>query len=457
MRELRTKQLPLINQAPEHHIAQELNAIAHLIDNQSDEIYERIAADASRSLKSPESNRGAKGMSAEQILRCLIVKIWFGYSYDSLAFHILDSITLQNFCMIGIYGKFFGKSAINRNIKALSPETLAYINERIVLLAKELGIEKGNKSRSDATPVGTNIHHPTDSSLLWDAVRVLIRMLYEVRDILGLPGLSFQDHTRSAKKRSVEIFYAKTEEVKKASYVALLDITRRCASYGRNAVELISRLPEPDLNLFAMRDDLLEKLELVDKIVDQAERRVLRSEKVPSQDKLVSLFEPHTDIIVKDNRGVHFGHKVYLTTGASNLVIDVHVAKGNPADSDLACAIVQRQIELYGRPPIKTTFDGGFASKKNLAAIKELGVKDVCFAKKRGLQESDMSRSHYVYQKLRRFRAGIEAGISWLKRRFEMDRCNWKGFESFQSYVLATVIGANLLTIARAQLKRSAA
>lgn len=457
MRQLRTKQLPLMNPGPEHSITQEMEAVARLIDRQSDEVYERIAADVSRSSKAPESNKGAKGMSAEQILRCLIVKIWFSYSYESLAFHILDSTTLRNFCLIGIYGKFFGKSAINRNIKALSPETLAYINNRIVLMAKEMGIEKGSKSRTDCTVVESNIHQPTDSSLLWDVVRVLTRMLYETRDILGLPGLSFQDHTRSAKKRMTEILYAKTEEIKKASYVALFDIAHRCVSYSRNAADLISRLPEPDMNLLAMRDNFLEELKLADKIVDQAERRVLRNEKVPSQDKIVSLFEPHTDIIVKDNRGVHFGHKVCLTTGASNLVIDVHVVTGNPADSDLACKMVQRQIDLYGRPPIKTAFDGGFASKKNLAAIKELGVKDVCFAKKRGLQETDMCRSHYVYQKLRRFRAGIEAGISWLKRRFEMGRCNWKGFESFQSYVLATVIGANLLTIARAQLKRSAA
>lgn len=453
MRELRTKQLPLINPAPEHRIAQELNAIAHLIDKQPDEVYERIAADASRSSKAPESNKGAKGMSAEQILRCLIVKIWFGYSYESLAFHILDSTTLRNFSLIGIYGKFFGKSAINRNVKALSPETLAYINGRIVLLAKEMGIEKGNKSRSDATVVESNIHHPTDSSLLWDAVRVLTALLYEVRDILGLPGLSFQDHTRSAKKRAVEIFHAKTEEIKKASYVALLDITRRCASYSRNAVDLISHLPEPDLNLLAMRDNFLEKLELVDKIVNQAERRVLRGEKVPSRDKLVSLFEPHTDIIVKDNRGTQGlphhrslesdhqrpcrqGQSGRFGSGLRNGPTPDRFIRTPPGQDD-----IRRRLRLQEKPRRDQGIgrQGCLLRQKTGTPGKRHVPKPLCLPEAPPLPGGHRSR-HILAQ-----------------APFEMDRCNWKGFESFQSYVLATVIGANLLTIARAQLNRSVA
>ncbi|MBC2711067.1 MAG: transposase [Desulfosarcina sp.] len=128
------------------------------------------------------------------------------------------------------------------------------------------------------------------------------------------------------------------------------------------------------------------------------------------------------------------------------------ILKGNPADTDLVEQMLDRQQQIYGRYPLKVAFDGGFASKDNLAKAKERDIKDVCFAKKRGLDEADMCRSEYVYKKLRRFRAGIESGISWLKRSFGLTRCTWKGFRSFKCYVLSSVVAANLLTMARKKL-----
>ena len=130
--------------------------------------------------------------------------------------------------------------------------------------------------------------------------------------------------------------------------------------------------------------------------------------------------------------------------------------EGNPADSTLVETMLDRQKEIYGRYPLKVALDGGFASKENLKKAKQRKIKDVCFAKKRGLCETDMCRSEHVYKILRRFRAGIESGISWLKRSFGLSRCNWKGFESFKSYVLASIAAANLLTIARKQMSATA-
>lgn len=125
---------------------------------------------------------------------------------------------------------------------------------------------------------------------------------------------------------------------------------------------------------------------------------------------------------------------------------------GNPADTELVETMLDRQKRIYGRYPLKVALDGGFASKDNLAKAKERRIKDVCFSKKRGLKEADMCRSDYVYKKLRQFRAGIESGISWLKRSFGLTRCTWKGFRSFKSYVLSSVVAANLLTMARKKL-----
>ena len=175
-----------------------------------------------------------------------------------------------------------------------------------------------------------------------------------------------------------------------------------------------------------------------------------------SGQKVVSIFEEHTDIIVKDNRDTYYGHKICMTGGPSNLILDCQILEGNPADTQLVEQMLDRQQQIYDRYPLKVALDGGFASKENLLKAKERNIKDVCFAKKRGLEKTDMCRSEYVYNKLRRFRAGIESGISWLKRSFGLTRCTWKGFESFKCYVLSSVVAANLLTMARKKMAESA-
>ena len=137
--------------------------------------------------------------------------------------------------------------------------------------------------------------------------------------------------------------------------------------------------------------------------------------------------------------------------GASNLITDCVITEGNPADTELTLTMLDRQQEIYGRYPLKVALDGGFASKANLAAAKERKIKDVCFAKKRGLEVEQMCRSQWVYNRLRRFRAGVESVISWIKRSLGFDRCTWKGRRSFESYVWLSTVTANLMTLARAK------
>ena len=185
------------------------------------------------------------------------------------------------------------------------------------------------------------------------------------------------------------------------------------------------------------------------RVVDQTKRRVVRGESVPATEKVVSIFEPHTDIIVKDRRDTFYGHKICLTSGASGLVLDVVVEQGNPAHSTLARRTVERVTSVLGKLPKQVSFDGGFSSKANLEEIKAMGVADVVFSKHVGLDVADMAKSQWVYRKLRNFRAGIEAGISFLKRTFRLDRCNWIGRESFAAYVWGSVLSCNLLVVAR--------
>ena len=351
---------------------------------------------------------------------------------------------------IGIADKGFKKSVLNKNVKALSPQTWEAINAHVVQYADDEKIEKGRQVRIDCTVVESNIHEPTDSSLLWDSVRVLTRLLYRAKEDFGLRVL-FQDHTTRAKRRLLGIMNSRRKKDRKSKYADLIKVTIKSIGYAQSAIEAIDNVASISHGLVALRLDLTQYSQLAARVVDQTQRRVLLGENVPASDKVVSLFETHTDIIVKDRRDTFFGHKVCLTGGASNLIVDCLIVDGNPADSSLTVDMLDRQKELYGKYPFKVALDGGFASKDNLNKAKEKQIKDVCFAKKRGLKVEDMCRSQWVYDRLRRFRAGIESGISWVKRCFGMTRCTWKGLRSFKSYVWASIVSANLLTLARKQ------
>jgi IS5 family transposase len=162
-----------------------------------------------------------------------------------------------------------------------------------------------------------------------------------------------------------------------------------------------------------------------------------------------SLFEPHADIIVKGARDVQYGHKLNLVTGRSGLILDVVVETGNPADAERFLPMLERQIAHCGVPPRQVAADGGYASQDNLTTAKALGVTDVAFHKKRGLTVEDMVKSRWVYRKLRNFRAGIEAGISCLKRAYGLARCTWRGLDHFKTYIWSAVVAHNLVLVAR--------
>jgi IS5 family transposase len=446
MREKVQKQMPLMNPATDHAQSRELQAIDAILKKHLT-ICELVHQDLSLN-RYGKTRSGARGMSAEQVLRAAIVKALFGFTYLELAFHLIDSRALRRFCLIGFADKGFKKSVLNKNIKALSAATWEQINRQLLGQAAAEKIEKGRQVRIDCTVVETNIHAPSDSSLLFDSVRVLTRLLQAAQKASGLKDICFQDHCRRAKRRMLGIQYARSARVRKAKYVDLLKVTRNTLGYSRRAIACIEA-HSIDPRLISIAQQLRHYSQLAQQVIFQTEQRVIAAKTVAAAEKIVSIFEPHTDIIVKDNRDTFFGHKICLTGGGSNLILDCLITDGNPADSDLTLTMLDRQRQIYSRYPLKAALDGGFASKDNLQEAKTSGVKDVCFAKKRGLPVADMCRSEYVYHRLRRFRAGIESGISWLKRSFGLWRCNWKGLDAFKSYVWSTIVAANLLTLSR--------
>lgn len=448
MRKKSKKQLPLMPEASDHPQAVELENISRILD--ANPIICDLAMQDLWKVSQEDRKSGANGMTAEQAVRAAIAKQMFNFTYKELAFHIVDSKSLRRFMRIGIADKGFKKSTLNKNIKALSAQTWEAINGQLVQYAAEEKIEKGREVRIDCTVVESNIHEPTDSSLLWDSVRVLTRLLHRAKEDYGLRVL-FQDHSRRAKRRLLGIMNSRSKKDRKSKYVDLIKVTNKSIGCAQKAIEAIDQVASISRGLITLRLDLNQYSQLATRVVDQTQRRVLLGENVPAADKVVSLFETHTDIIVKDRRDTFFGHKICLTGGASNLIVDCLIVDGNPADSSLTVDMLDRQKQLYGKYPLKVALDGGFASKENLNKAKEKQIKDVCFAKKRGLEVEDMCRSEWVYDRLRRFRAGIESGISWVKRCFGMTRCTWKGLRSFKSYVWASIVSANLLTLARKQ------
>jgi len=453
MRKKNQKQMPLIPMTVDHPHAIELELISRILDR-IPTINELAWQDLTQHVENVGT--GAEGMSAEQVVRCAIVKQMEDYSYDELAFHIIDSSCYRSFCRIGIAHKGFKKSALCHTIKALSAATWEAINCLLITYANKKKIEKGREVRIDSTVVSSNIHTPSDSNLLWDSVRVLTRILSQVKSQVKGFDIPFTDHNKRAKRRMIGVMNAKDKKSRKRHYLDLLNVTRKSLAYAQRAVSFLAGYSSADPDQILLAQKIAEELEtyseLTRMVINQTERRVLHGESVPAPEKIVSIFEPHTDIIVKDHRDTFYGHKICVTGGSSNLITDCVILDGNPADTTLTDQMLDRQCDLYGRYPLKVALDGGFASKENLTSAKSKHIKDVCFAKKRGIEIEEMCRSPWVYKRLRRFRAGVESGISWLKRCFGLCRCTWKGFQSFKSYVWASIVSANLLTLARQQM-----
>lgn len=447
MRLIQEEQTPLSEPWLDVDVAQELRVISDLLDAHPT-IPEQVWQDLVQASGARQS-RGARGMTAEQVLRALILKQMNSWDYRELAFHLEDSRTYRRFCRLRLFSKAPSKSTLQAAIKSLRAETLESIHRELIRSPIVAEVETAKKVRIDSTVVESNIHHPTDSRLLWDCVRVLTRLLKQARKIFGKEVILFNDRTRRAKKRNLGITNARRKRARKPLYRDLIRVTeetRQAAQMVLNVEELKESTVK---DVVKLRQDLTRYVQLTQRVIDQTRRRILKGESAPSSEKIVSIFEDHTDIIVKDNRDTLYGHKIYLTGGSSSLILDCLITDGNPADSSLTQEMIGRQRDILGRVPEQAAFDGSFASKVNLEALKAQGVEDVVFSKHRGIEVSEMAKNSWVYRQLRNFRAGIEGNISFLKRIFGLSRCTWRSLPSFKSYVWGSIISFNLLVLAR--------
>ena len=457
MRDAARRQQPLIPKQLDHQRFEELEALSAFLDAHP-ELAQSVAADLSSKAKAKRSAAGRPGATGEQVLRIALLEQMEALTYRDLAFRLVDSSLFRRFARLPL-GKPLKPAALQANVKRLKPETWEKINRVIIAAAKAAGLEQGRKTRTDCTVVDSNIHHPTDNSLLWDGIRVLGRLLARSQVLVASLDWSFvEDHRVAAKRLAFEIEFPHgpkdaKPKARELAYRQLLNLARQVCDFAVIAeVKLGAAEPAGVLEGAAVdvvRGELRHYVGLVRRVIDQTRRRVLEGESVPASEKLVSIFETHTDIVIKDGRDTLFGHEVCLTGGASSMILDCVIEDGNPADSTLVDRSMQRVKSIFGRAPKQAAFDGAFASKDNLAAAKELGVEDVVFHKKSGIKVKDMASSSRVYKRLRNFRAGIEGCISALKRGFHMDRANWRGLEGFKSYVWSCIISFNALLLAR--------
>jgi len=442
MRQERIIQATIFEVFAEHEIGRELKAISQWLDE-----HRALLSLAARDLRRHGiQETGRHGLSAEAVVRCALLKQYRQLSYEELAFHLEDSASFRAFARLPLSWSP-RKSVLHKTISAISATSWEAINRAVADSARQEKLESGAMVRIDSTVSQVLKHAPTDSSLLWDAVRVMVRLLKQASALPGAPSIIWRNHRRLAKKRALAIQYSRGKAQKAKLYRELIAATRATVSTLEHAVQRLAAGATIKVELWL--GQVRHHLPLIERIITQAERRVLAGEAVPSGEKLVSLFETHADIIVKGGREVHYGHKLNLTTGKSGLILDVVVEAGNPADAERFLPMLERHIARHGTVPRQTVSDGGYASLDNLKQAKALGVEDVAFHKKRAFTIDAMVQSRWVYRKLKNFRAGIEANISCLKRAFGLARCTWRGLDHFKAYVWSSVVAYNLALFAR--------
>lgn len=440
------------------HLDPILRAISEFLD-QHLTLIEQVRKDLERGLKNARTGRN--GIAPSQVLRSLVLMRYKNWDYRELRERINDGFTLRSFT--DFESQPVPKhDAFNRAFNRLTPETLRDINQLVVQTAVQLGLEDGKTLRVDTTVVESNIHYPTDATLLWDAVRTLTRLIEDLHEKLPDGVQGFTNRTRSARRRMQAIqrmSAAERTRQQEPKYRELIRITEKVVNNARQVVEKAKAAAAgagagliASLVIDSLRNEITGYCKLADRVIDQSRRRVLQGEKVPSEEKIYSIFEPHTDLIKrgKAQKPVEFGHKVFLAESAQGLITDYQVLDGNPSDTGHVQSSLDRHKQTFGIPPELYATDRGFFSAENVQYSEKAGVTQVSIPQRGGHKTAgqDALERSQAFKKAQRFRAGIEGRISVLFRGRGMKRCSFKGRKHFELLVGAAVLANNLMRIA---------
>jgi IS5 family transposase len=438
-----------------------LQAISGFLDKH-EEMIETIRGDLRRGLKNPDTGRN--GLTAQQVLGSLVLMRVKNWDYRELRERIADGYTLRQFT--DFYCRPVPKhDAFQRAFIQLTPQTLRTVNELLVQAAVALGLEDGKRLRVDTTVVQTDIHHPTDNTLLWDVVRVVTRLVGRLAAAIERRIKGFRNRTRAARRRMQALQRMTTtqrHERQTGKYRELISIAEEVVGRARAALRHTRKVRGKDLlsdlAIEALRKEIERYCGLGERVIDQARRRVIEGEQVPNAEKIYSIFEPHTDLIKrgKVRTPVEFGHKVFLAESAQGLITQYEVLKGNPSDEDHVAPSLRRHKDAFGSAPELYGSDRGFFSYRNLTSCERDGVRLVCIPQRGGgkTPAREAYEKSAAFKKGQRFRAGIEGRISVLFRGRGMKRCLAEGHQRFELWVGAAVLANNLMRIATLLTKR---
>lgn len=439
----------------------ELAELDRLLED--DALVQQVKADLAR--RAPRSlTRGRRSPAVEVILRMLVVRRLYDWSYARTEQFVADSLVLRQFCRLYL-APAPDDTTLIRWAGLIGPATLAQLNAHVVALAHRLKVTRGRKLRSDGTVVETTIRYPRDSTLLSDSVRVVSRLVKRAKAVLGdgVPrgAAIFRDRTRSAQRLARQIGDAarRLGEVgkarRRAAYQRLL---RVAAASLRQAAAVRERLGTTSDRVRARLVRELDRVApLVTQVITQTRRRVLHGEAVPATQKLVSLFEPHTAIIRRGKAGkpTEFGRKVWLDELDGGIISRCVVLDGNPPDAQQLGPSLAAHRRRFGHPPDLVATDRGGYSPENERTARALGVRRIALPQPgaKSPERSQHERQGW-FRRAQRFRAGVEGRISVLRRRGYLGRCRAKGDAGFGRWVGWGVLTANLSTIARIQAAR---
>jgi IS5 family transposase len=426
--------------------------------------------EALRGRRPKSATRGRKGTPAEVALRMLALKHMRNWSFDTLEREVRANLVYRVFTRVGAE-KVPDAKTLARIESMLGPEVIQRVQGRIVGIAREKKAVEGRKMRVDTTVTETNIHYPTDSSLLADGVRVLTRTMKRIVEIGGKAGERVRDRIRSVGHRVMEIARTtrskgqkRTKEKLQDSYKRLMHVTGRVVAQARRIAEEVrkgikkSKQRADQLRLQSLQAELERMIPLVRQVMRQTKARLFRND-LHVVDKLVSLFEPATQIIRKgkSSKPTEFGRLIRIQEAENQIITDYEVCEQRPADSTLLIKSIDSHQETFGRVPHTVATDAGFYSAANEIDATKMGVKRVAIPNRstKSAERKALQKKRW-FRKAQAWRTGCEGRISVLKRRHGLNRCRYRGDDGMKRWVGLSVIADNLINIGRVLAPKAA-
>jgi IS5 family transposase len=358
--------------------------------------------------------------SVEQIVRAAIYKELKGLDYRELEYHQSDSRICCLFIKIDEL-RPYSFQMYQKYISKIKSDNLQKILIALNKIAIEQGLEDIQSLRQDTTVVESNIHYPTNNAILWDCIKEANRLLGHLKEEMG--ELQYMNYSVQAKKTYFKINNTASKDKKTELFRKQLILFVKTINQLSNVVK---KKPGSSIKAIAIILQMQEHLKVMELVRHMVYQKEICGQKVPNEEKIFSIYEQHTDIILKGGRAVEFGHKINLCSGKSNLILSCDIPRGNPSDTSLFSKLVDAVITDYGIVPRDSVTDGGFASLKNRAHAEGKGIVNIVFNKVVGSLQNIVSSTN-METRLKKWRSGIEAIISNIKRKFSLARCNWKG------------------------------